>query len=319
MNQIFFNQIGRVRSGWRFIIFLFAFLFITTLLGAAIFTVLTNLPIGFNEKGLQFLVFSHLISFATAVFIGWLCGKLFERLPFRALGLTFSNQWLKHLILGLAFGAAAILLASLIARIFGGLSFHSNANAGSSAIWLTAIISLLIFIGGAAMEEAIFRGYILQTFIRARLAWFGIILTSILFASAHVSNPSASYLSWINTFLAGVLIGISYLKTRTLWLPFGWHLTWNWIQGSFLGITVSGLKEIVTAPLLMSVDNGPAWLTGGAYGIEGGIACTVALILTAVAIWFAPFLKPTEEMLALTDHEQPVTKGEIIVSPKSLQ
>ena len=65
------------------------------------------------------------------------------------------------------------------------------------------------------------------------------------------------------------MFGAAYLKTRTLWFPFALHFAWNWVQGAFLGITVSGLKQLITAPLFRATDAGPVWLTGGEYGIEG--------------------------------------------------
>lgn len=302
---LFFNDFGRLRSGWRFLIFLFSFIFVTTLFGAVIVTFLKTLPIGFDQKSLLFLLIGNFISLIAAILLGWLWGKILEGLPFHALGAAFSNNWLKHFILGLTAGALAILLASAIAFVFGGLKFNLNETAGSSAIRLTLGTSLLIFIVGAAAEEAIFRGFILQTFARAKLAWFAIALTSVFFAAGHLGNPSANAISTLNTAIAGILFGAAYLKTRTLWFPFGLHLTWNWIQGAFLGIPVSGLRELTTAPLFVSIDRGPVWLTGGSYGIEGGIACTFALVATTLLIWFTPILKPTEEMLALTDEEKP--------------
>jgi membrane protease YdiL (CAAX protease family) len=305
MNSFLFNTFGRLRSGWRFLIFLFLFLFVSTLLGAAAFVSLTNLDIGFDQKSLLFLVAGQLIYFVCALLLGWMCARLLENLPFRSLGFSFSDNWLKHLIYGLTLGTAAILLAAAIAFVFGGMSFEINNLAGRSAIWLTLGVSLLIFIVGAAAEEILFRGYVLQTFCRANLGWQAIIVTSIFFAAGHLGNPNSNNISSLNTAIAGILFGVAYLKTRTLWLPFGLHLTWNWIQGAFLGIPVSGLKELTTAPLLQRVDFGPVWLTGGDYGIEGGVACTIALAATAILVWYLPFLKPTDEMLRLTDHENP--------------
>jgi membrane protease YdiL (CAAX protease family) len=307
VQNIFFNDSRRLRSGWRFLLFLVLFLFVSNLLGAGLYMSLSNLPIGFDDKSLLFLFAGNLLFFICALAIGWMCGKFLEGLPIRALGWTFSNRWLKHLILGLATGTFAILLASAIAFAFGGLRFQLNQSAGSSAIWLTLAVSLLIFIVGAASEETIFRGYMLQTFSRADFAWLAIIFTSVFFALMHLGNPNANGISSLNTALAGILFGVAYLKTRTLWFPFGLHLTWNWVQGAFLGITVSGLKELTTAPLLQRIDSGPVWLTGGEYGIEGGIACTIALIATTLLIWFSPVMQPTEEMLALTDRENPTT------------
>jgi hypothetical protein len=75
---------------------------------------------------------------------------------------------------------------------------------------------------------------------------------------------------------------------------------WNWVQGSIFGVEVSGVTAITSAPLLKEIDSGPAWLTGEAYGIEGGVLCTIALILSTVAIYFMPWLKADEELVALT-------------------
>jgi hypothetical protein len=78
---------------------------------------------------------------------------------------------------------------------------------------------------------------------------------------------------------------------------------WNWAQGAFLGLPVSGITELTTAPLFRVSELGIKQITGGDYGIEGGIAATIAIIVSTLIIWFLPFLKPTEEMLALTSKE----------------
>ena len=273
-------------------------------------SLLGELSLDFSQGTFLFIFVNRFLFFLTAVFIGWLCGKYLENLPFRALGCWFTKNWLKDLILGLLLGAAAVSFAVLIAVLFGGLSFNLNQDHGSSAIWLTLAVSLAFFIPAAAFEEALFRGYILQTFARAKLAWLAIGLTSLFFAIVHVGNPNASFLSIMNTALAGIWFGVAYLKTRTLWFVFGLHLAWNWIQGAIFGIEVSGYTSLTTAPLLQEVDSGPVWLTGASYGIEGGIVCTIAIVAITLLIWFMPSLKPTEEMLALTDKEIPIQSKE---------
>ncbi|MDQ3322151.1 MAG: CPBP family intramembrane metalloprotease, partial [Acidobacteriota bacterium] len=152
--------------------------------------------------------------------------------------------------------------------------------------------------------------YILQTFARARLAWLAVVFTSLFFASAHLRNQNADWISTVNTGLAGVWFGIAYLKTRNLWFPFGIHLMWNWLQGAFFGLPVSGITSLTTAPFLQQTEQGIKLLTGGDYGIEGGIACTIAIVASGVLIWFAPFIKPNEEMLVLTGEENTNRKKE---------
>lgn len=304
MNNIFINEFGRLRSGWRAAIFFLAFFFFYSLLGGAALTALFYLPEDFPQKSLLNFFVPQAILLVSAILLGWLSGKFLESVPFRALGAAFTKNWLTDFAWGFLIGGASIGLAALILFSFGATEFRFNETAEGSAIFSTVAVSFVVFAVGAAAEEAFFRGYIFQTFTRAKLALFAFAFTSLWFAAMHTGNPSANYLSFFNTLLAGVWFGAAYLKTRTLWLAFGLHLAWNWMQGAVLGISVSGISEITTAPVLQAKNVGAEILTGGDYGIEGGFACTIALIVSTLAIWFAPFLKPTEEQLILTNEEK---------------
>lgn len=303
--SIFYNGFGRLRSCWRFAVFLGAFIVTAGILGISAAAILSQLPFGYGPGSTMFLVANGVVSFIPAIVVGWLCGKFFEDLPFRAIGAAFTKGWLKHLVLGLLIGSVTLSLAAFIGIAFGGLGFEYDAGFEINTIIRTLLSSLAVFAAAAAFEEAFFRGYMLQTFSRAGLAWLAIALTSIFFGAVHLGNPDAGIISTLNTALAGIWFGLAYLKTRDLWFPFGMHLMWNWMQGAFFGIEVSGLTDITTAPLLKEIDRGPAWLTGETYGIEGGIACTIAIIVSIITIHYLPFLKADEEMLALTSSESP--------------
>jgi hypothetical protein len=74
--------------------------------------------------------------------------------------------------------------------------------------------------------------------------------------------------------LAAILLGLCYLRTRSLALPIGLHLGWNWAQGSLLGFGVSGTTEV--QGLWRPVFHGrPEWLTGGAFGLEASLPCAL--------------------------------------------
>ncbi len=300
LSSIVFNDSNRVRSGWRatiFVISCFSFIFAAII---AVLPIFSALGVQLDEGTTAVYAVQFSITTAAALFFGWLWGKWFEDLPFRALGAWFTGGWFRDLVIGLGFGAVSLCLAAAIVAVSGGLTFEFNRVSAGSAIGATLLNTLLVFILGAAFEESFFRGYMMQTFFRARYAVFAIIFTSVFFATTHNANPGANPLSWFNTFLAGVWLAVAYAKTRNLWFPFGIHLAWNWIQGSVLGITVSGLEKLAPDPLMRAAVSGPEWLSGGSYGIEGGVACTVALLISTLAIAFAPFLKPTEEMAAFT-------------------
>ncbi|MEO7673468.1 MAG: type II CAAX endopeptidase family protein [Pyrinomonadaceae bacterium] len=300
LESIFLDDRNIPRSGWRFAIFVTIFSFTLAFFSFGTVSLLHALGKPPVERSLSWFVTNGAVSLLAALIVGWLCGKFLERIPFRALGAWFTNLWLEHLTLGVIIGAATILFAVLVAMAFGGLRFTSNPDSDSNAIIATLSVSLLVFAVGAAFEEALFRGYILQTFNRSGLAWLAIILTSVFFGLAHIRNPNPNILSTINTILAGVWFSVAYLKTRDLWFAWGMHLVWNWIQGAVFGIEVSGLTFFTPSPLLKEIDKGPTWLTGETYGIEGGIACTIALIISTAIIYFLPVIKPSEEMLALT-------------------
>jgi membrane protease YdiL (CAAX protease family) len=309
--DIFLNRVGRLRSGWRFCIsamLIYLGIKLTfILIGTALYTILgPSAEIilhgrwGFPVQGLALLV--------PAVLVGWACGKLLEDLPPRALGWGFQKGWLRDLLYGSLFGAASLLLATAFAMTTGSLRFTLNAPVLFATIGKTVLTSIPIFMLAAAAEEAIFRGYPLQTMARSHLAWVSIIITSVLFSSGHLDNPNVvPGFTFINTAIAGVWLAIAYLKTRNLWFPLGLHWAWNWTMAAVLGLPVSGITSLTPNPLLRASDFGPAWITGGTYGIEGGAACTVAIILSTIFIWRTRLVSPDPEMLRLTDQENPVS------------
>ena len=288
----FFDEKQRLRSGWRFAIFAFAF-FILAVLIATISTGVF-MAVGGVPGSPVFLIVFNLALLAAALVIGWLCNRYLEQLPFTALGASFTSGWLSRFSIGLIAGVCTLCFVVMICVVFGGLSFSLN-NEGPDAIVRTLGLSLLVFMIAAAAEEALSRGYPMQTFFHSDLRVFGIFFTAALFASGHLGNPDVSVFAWFNTFLAGVWFGVAYWRTGDLWFPFGMHLAWNWMQGAFFGIEVSGLTDITSAPLLKELDRGPAWLTGENYGIEAGIAATIAIVVSTLVIYFLPSKRPKPE------------------------
>jgi len=287
LSSILYGDYGRVRSGWRFAIFVAGFAFFATVTLTISSLAGRSLTLGgVTGSTINFLLTSIAL-LVPALLVGWLCNRFLDGLPYSSLGASFTGGSFRNLGYGAVLGVLTLCLAVAIAAAFGGLSFNlDNVDFGSIA--QTLALSFLVFAVAGASEEALFRGYPLQTFFHSDLKLFGLVFTGVLFATTHVANPSADFLSWINTFLAGLWFGVAYWKSRDLWLPFGLHLMWNWMQGAFFGIEVSGLTDITSAPLLKEIDRGPTWLTGESYGIEAGVACTAALIISTAVIYFLP-------------------------------
>jgi len=312
LKTIFINSAGRLRSGWRLVIFVAAYVLMLFLFGMAIrvgYAVLLrlrpNVTIGEFTQNVIFRV----LGLATALVAGYVCARVLEGLPWRSLGLTFHKTWFRHLVVGSLIGFVSLALAIAIATVGRGLSFATATRSELFGVFQTLVFSGALFVIAALAEEALFRGYPLQTLTRARLAWLAVFLTSVPFAAVHLRNPNvAAGFTFINTALAGVWLAFAYLRTRSLWFPLGVHWSWNWALGSVFGLPVSGITDLAPHPLLVGTDLGPAWLTGGAYGIEGGIACTLTLLISTVFIWKTHLVKPTEEMVKLTSQENAVMR-----------
>jgi membrane protease YdiL (CAAX protease family) len=288
--NFFLDKDGQLRSGWRLAIFGVAFLICAQLIQIVLFVGLSAvLRRSYSELigGYWGIVTGHGSILFSAFVVGWACGALMEDLPFRALGCAPHKGWLKNLAIGSVLGTASLLLAALFATVTRGIHFRLDP-AGARTIGQTLVVSLIVFVFAGAAEEMLFRGYPLQTLTRTNLAWLGVLLTSVPFAAVHLRNPNVvPGFTFINTALAGIWLAVAYLRTRSLWLPLGLHWSWNWVQASLLGLPVSGIERISPAPLLKALNAGPDWLTGGAYGIEGGAACTLALLISTVIIWRA--------------------------------
>ena len=310
MQKIFINDFGRLRSGWRLLLFVVGFILCTIILGSVVWVLSQMTPI-FPQRQFVLEVIYRGGLLVAALGLGYLLARQIEDLPWRSLGLTLHQGWFRDLLVGSAIGFAALVVAVAIAMTAKGLSFSFN-NAGVGSIIKSLVGSAVLFILAALAEEAMFRGYPLQTLARARLASLGVLLTLILFGMVHVNNPNAvPGVTFANTALAGLWLAVAYLRTRSLWLPLGVHWSWNWALGSFFGLPVSGMK-IVSNPALTAVDNGPFWLTGGSYGIEGGLACTIALVLTTIFLWQTKLISATPELLKLTSEENPKTPEPVL-------
>ncbi len=310
-HQVFLNSAGRLRSGWRLLIFTFVYVSLLFLLGTigrvAYGLALLAVPRLTIRDFVQDLSF-RLLLLTAAVIGGWICTRWLEGLPWRALGLWPHSGWARDLVAGSLIGIVTLAVAVGIASAGGGLRFSLAGLAELPGVSRTLISSAALFIVAALAEEALFRGYPLQTLTRAQLVWLGIFLTSVPFAAVHLRNPNVvAGFTFANTALAGVWFAVAYLRTRSLWLPLGLHWAWNWSLGSLFGLPVSGIS-ISPQPVLRGIDVGPAWLTGGSYGIEGGVAGTIVLIASTIFLWRTKLFTSTEEMKRLSSQENPVAR-----------
>lgn len=139
----------------------------------------------------------------------------------------------------------------------------------------------VVFLPAVVHEELLFRGYAFQKLCAANRS-FAIVFVAAIFAVLHANNSSVTPLGLVNIALGGILLGLAYLRYGRLWFPIGLHLAWNLMTGPILGHEVSGYQGFET--LLIETGEGPWWLSGGEFGIEGSIWMTVTEVAAIVLL-----------------------------------
>jgi membrane protease YdiL (CAAX protease family) len=233
------------------------------------------------EKIIEFLspYLLPLVLFLTLYTIGytWAFMRIVERRPLRSLGLSWRRGspsdfvkgiGLAVLVLGMVF---AFSLATGAIRVLG---FARPASPTGSVVGYLAG-ALVAFLSVGLYEEVMFRGYVLQTLSERSGRFVAILVSSIIFALLHGANPGADAFGMLNTTAIAFILSVLYFRTQSLWMPIGFHFAWNFSLGYVYSLPVSGipLHGILN---VVEVDRASR-VTGGSYGPEAGLACTIAL------------------------------------------
>lgn len=215
------------------------------------------------------------IAFAAAT---WLVGVIAFRLSLNDLRWRNTNGAGRGLVMFFAAGAVLAGLVLLLAAVIGGARW--SPDAGDPRLYLERIgVALLLLAPAALAEEIVFRGVPLILLDRTAGRGLAIGVTALLFALAHSYNPDITTLSIGNICVAGLFLGIALFARGGLWAALGFHLGWNWAIVA-LDAPVSGINFRI--PLINYNPGGPAWLTGGKFGPEGGVIATLVLGLATV-------------------------------------
>jgi membrane protease YdiL (CAAX protease family) len=193
-----------------------------------------------------------------------------------ALGLVVSRRSAGDLAHGLGIGLA--LIGAVVGAMYlaGWVSVSVTGGRAPISLGSLAYVTVLLLVA-AFFEELAIRGYPLQVLARAKGPGVAVGATSVLFAALHGANPGVGRTAIVNTVLAGILLGILYWRTLSLWLVTGAHFAWNWTMGVGAGLPVSGLD--VGSPLVGLHVEGPRLWTGGAYGPEASLLLSVVTLL----------------------------------------
>ena len=285
--KLFFNDSLEPRSGCRFVLFAAVFVAMWAVAGLGISIMLPD-----AEPSLLAALWPNVVAMAIASVLSLaFMARFVDRIPVQAFGVGFHERWPRDLGLGVALAASMLAAFMGASALVGGLTLE--AEAGLSAQGLAVMLVLLV---AAANEEILFRGYPLQVLMVGVGRWPGIVVMSTVFGLGHLTNPGATWLGTANTVLAGILLCLAYVRTRSLWFPFGIHIGWNLAMGPILGFPLSGLE---LTSVWSAEAGGPAWLTGGGYGPEAGLLATGVMSTAIVAVAATKRMAPSPRLESL--------------------
>lgn len=201
-----------------------------------------------------------------------------RRWDWAALGLGPAGRGRGLLGGALAAGGIVALVATLqlltgvtrLARI--GLT---PSPAGEPA--LTLALALILALASAFAEEIAFRGYLQTRLLESQPAWIAVPGVAALFALAHPVPATEPALYLAQALAVGVLFGLVFWRTGSLWPGMALHAVWNFIKTGVVVTQNAADGRFQGMPLFVLQDLQP----GAAMLIE------LAVILAAIGVALA--------------------------------
>lgn len=215
--------------------------------------------------------------------IATLIAVFYQKRKLITLGYTKKGA-VKQYLIGIVAGFAIFSAAVGIAVATGAASVGVNPETLNVPLFLALIVGW--FFQGMS-EEVVCRSFTLVSMARKLPAPVAVALSSLAFASIHLGNNGIAPLAFINLTLFGVFAGTVFLRTGNIWLVSAIHSVWNFAQGNLYGILVSG-GFIGPSVLSTSFDASKTLINGGDFGLEGGLAVTIVLIVGTLITIFWP-------------------------------
>jgi len=294
--QLFWNrEEGRLRAGWRVVVFWFA----AIVFGLALFRMRDAVPSGLIPEVYRNVAEAAIYLFLVWVLLQLLGSRLLDHRSISDYGFHLDGAWWLDMAFGTALGALLMLGIFVLELAMGWIRVTATfATAAPDLPFVPAILAgFLAVLFVVIQEEVIWRGYAIKNLaegfnwqaIGPRWATLiAVLVASAVFGLAHADNVDATALSTFNTVLIAVMVlSAGYVLTGQLAIPIGFHLGWNFVQVFVLGF--NGGAARFGASFLAVTESDPAgrvW-TGMPYSSEGGLlstgACVVGLLL--IAAW----------------------------------
>lgn len=231
-----------------------------------------------QANGIELLTrqtFSSFMQLLATLCSVWVFTKYIDKVSFISIGFHLKNKW-KDIVFGIVLGFVIMAIAYYSLLSLNEIALNSF-NINTKGI----ILSIVFFIIISLIEEVLCRGYILGQLLEVSNKYVALIISSVVFTALHSLNPNMSTIPVLNLFLAGILLGITYIYTKNLWFPIALHFSWNFFQGPIFGFEVSGQTFYSVIQQTRIEDN---LINGGSFGFEGSLLATFLMLVSIFLI-----------------------------------
>ena len=205
----------------------------------------------------------------------WILMRFVDKEPFINLGFSLKGK-INDIILGMTLGLLLMAVGYTILILLGEIKFI-----GFNYDLKNIILLFLLFIAVSIAEETYVRGYVLKNLLQSFNPIISLIISSAIFSLLHFFNPNVNYIALTELFIAGILLGISYVYTKNLWFPIALHLSWNFFQVMF-GFNVSGMDTYSLIEFEIIENNN---INGGDFGFEGSYLSILFSLIMMYFLW----------------------------------
>jgi len=226
----------------------------------------------FSEKYILISLFATIVTTIGAI----ICCTKIEKRTLTTMGFVRKNA-VKDYLIGFAVGIGMFAAALLLCVISGMVTV--SFSGGSIGMILLFLLGYLI---QGMSEEVLLRGYFMVSLARSNSIGWAVMMSSVMFALLHIFNDGISVMAIVNITLFGLMMALYMLKQGSIWGVCAIHSAWNFVQGNVFGVQVSGMP--LTESLFVSELTGSKWITGGDFGLEGGLTVTIVLLAGIVVI-----------------------------------
>ena len=266
LDRLVYVRPYELRPGWRLLRFVLIGLAASNVGVPLIAMVLPVAAVGWLRPTLECLA----VLVAT-----WYATISMERRGWSFVGLGRAAWHPRQLLLGAIAGASAIAVPIGLLLATGVLTLVDSPPGNVPE---TLLLSVSMLAPAALSEELLIRGYPFSV-LTGKWGWpVATGITSVVFGLLHLGNPGVTPLAIANVVAAGVFLAGIRVVTGSLAAAWTAHFAWNWTMSAGFHVAVSGLP--FGTPGYRVVDTGPDWLSGGAWGPEGGVVAALGMIGT---------------------------------------